>query len=70
MPQAPPRPRGVERNVVLTQWEWVNNMGKIHDEVSTDKRNPRLNAHGPIFGSEIANDYLAVLDPQSATSPS
>ena len=64
VPQAPPRPRGVERNVVLTQWEWVNNMGKIHDEVSTDKRNPRLNAHGPIYGSEIANDYLAVLDPQ------
>jgi hypothetical protein len=64
VPPAPPRPQGVERNVVLTQWEWTNNMGKIHDEVSTDKRNPRLNAHGPIFGAEIANDYLAVLDPQ------
>ena len=63
VPQAPPRPKGVERNVVLTQWEWTNNMGKIHDEVSTDKRNPRLNANGPVYGSEIANDYLAVLDP-------
>lgn len=63
VPAAPPRPRGVERNVVLTQWEWTNNMGKIHDEVSTDKRNPRMNAYGPVYGSEIANDYLAVLDP-------
>jgi hypothetical protein len=68
VPEAPPRPRGPERNVVLTQWQWVNNMGKIHDEVSTDKRNPRLNAHGPIFGSEIANDYLAVLYPQTNIS--
>lgn len=63
VPPAPPRPRGVERNVVLTQWEWTNNMGKIHDEVSTDKRNPRLNAYGPVYGSEIANDFLAILDP-------
>lgn len=63
VPPAPPRPKGVERNVVLTQWEWTNEMGKIHDEISTDKRNPTLNANGPVFGSEIANDYLAMLDP-------
>ena len=30
VPPSPPRPRGVERNVVLTQWEWTNEMGKIH----------------------------------------
>ena len=63
VPPAPARPQGVERNVVLTQWQWTNNMGKIHDEVSTDKRNPRLNAHGPVYGAEIANDNLAILDP-------
>jgi hypothetical protein len=63
VPPAPPRPRGLERNVVLTQWEWTDEMGKIHDEVSTDKRNPRLNANGPIYGAEIANDHLAILDP-------
>lgn len=65
VPPAPPRPKGVERNVVLTEWEWTDQMGKIHDEVSTDKRNPRLNAGGPIYGAEIANDHLAMLDPGS-----
>lgn len=63
VPEAPPRPKGRERNVVLTEWEWTDNMGKIHDEVATDKRNPRLNANGPVYGAEIANDHLAILDP-------
>ena len=63
VPPAPPRPQRMERNVVLTEWEWTDTMGKIHDEVSTDKRNPRLNANGPIYGTNIANDFLAVLDP-------
>lgn len=68
VPPAPPRPKGVERNVVLTEWEWTDQMGKIHDEVSTDKRNPRLNAGGPIYGAEIANDHLAMLDPGSSSA--
>ena len=68
VPSAPPRPAGVERNVVLTQWEWTDQMGKIHDEVSTDKRNPRVNAYGPIYGVDIANDNLAVLDPRTHTA--
>ena len=57
-PPAPPRPRGLERNLVLTQWEWTDEMGKIHDEASTDKRNPTVNANGPIYGVDIANDNL------------
>ena len=68
VPPSPPRPRGVERNVVLTQWEWTNEMGKIHDEVSTDKRNPSVNASGPIYGVDIANDNLAILDPVTHTA--
>ena len=63
----PSRPKGVERNVVLTEWEWTNNMGKIHDEVSTDKRNPTLNAHGPVYGVDIANDNLSIVDPRTNT---
>jgi len=68
VPPSPPRPGGVERNVVLTQWEWTNEMGKIHDEVSTDKRNPSVNASGPIYGVDIANDNLAILDPVTHTA--
>ena len=68
VPPAPPRPRGLERNLVLTQWEWTDEMGKIHDEASTDKRNPRVNANGPIYGVDIANDNLAMLDPNTHTA--
>ena len=68
VPPAPPRPWGVERNLVLTQWEWTDEMGKIHDEASTDKRNPSVNANGPIFGVDIANDNLAMLDPNTHTA--
>ena len=48
VPPAPPRPQGVERNLVLTQWEWTDEMGKIHDEASTDKRN------GPKYAARAA----------------
>ena len=46
-PQAPPRPQGVERNVVITQWDWADPKAYLHDEISTDKRNPNLNAERP-----------------------
>ena len=46
-PPAPPRPTGVERNLVLTMWNWGDNVAFVHDEIATDKRNPRVNANGP-----------------------
>ena len=39
-PEAPPRPQGIERNLVLTLWEWGGPATFAHDELSTDKRNP------------------------------
>jgi hypothetical protein len=61
---APSRPEGVERNVVLTLWDWAGPKDYLHDEVSTDKRNPRVNANGPIFGAtEESTDFFPVLDP-------
>ena len=39
-PAQPPRPQGVERNVVVTLWDWGNPKAYLHDEISTDKRNP------------------------------
>ena len=47
----PERPRGVERNVVITQWDWGSQRSYLHDEISTDPRNPRVNANGKIYGS-------------------
>ena len=63
VPPAPPRPRGVERNVVISMWEWGTEVDYVHDEIATDKRNPRVNANGPIYGVNISNDELAILDP-------
>ena len=62
--EAPPRPHGVERNVVITQWDWADATAYLHDEISTDKRDPHVNAGGLIYGSpEESRDYLPVLDP-------
>jgi hypothetical protein len=67
VPQAPPRPQGVERNVVVSMWDWADPKAYLHDEVTSDKRNPRVNANGPVYGSlEASVDYLTVLDPITA----
>ncbi len=64
VPVMPPRPQGLERNVVITQWDWADPKAYLHDLVSTDRRNPTLNANGLIYGAlEFCADYLPVLDP-------
>ena len=64
LPSAPRRPQGIERNVVITQWDWADPKSYLHDEVSTDRRNPTVNANGLIYGAlELSSDYLPVLDP-------
>jgi hypothetical protein len=64
VPPAPPRPQGLERNVVITEWDWADPKAYLHDEVSTDRRDPTRNANGLIYGSlELSADYLPVLDP-------
>ena len=60
----PMRPQDVERNIVVTLWDWSNPKAYLHDEISTDKRNPTLNANGLIFGAtELSTDLVPVLDP-------
>ncbi len=62
----PPRPQGIERNIVVTLWEWGSDHTYLHDPISTDKRNPTVNAYGPIYGSpEYSTDLLPVLDPET-----
>ena len=64
VPPAPTRPQGIERNVVITQWDWADPKAYLHDVVSTDRRNPRVNANGPVYGSlELSADYVPVLNP-------
>ena len=60
----PQRPQGKERNIVITLWDWNTPKAYLHDEISTDKRNPALNAHGKLYGSpEESTDMIPVLDP-------
>jgi hypothetical protein len=69
VPPAPPRPQGVERNIVVTLWDWAGAKEYFHDEIATDKRNPTINAHGPIYGvHELSSDHLSVLDPVRHTA--
>jgi hypothetical protein len=60
----PDRPQGIERNLVITMWDWSRPTAYLHDAVSTDRRNPRINANGKVFASaEDSTDLLPVLDP-------
>jgi hypothetical protein len=62
--EAPPRPQGIERNVVITEWDWGIPTEYFHDEISTDRRNPTLNANGYVYGvHEVSTDTISVLDP-------
>ncbi len=62
----PPRPQGIERNVVITSWEWSTPDKYLHDLISSDRRNPTVNAYGPLFGSpEYSTDNMPILDPKT-----
>jgi hypothetical protein len=65
----PPRPQGKERNVVITMWDWADPKAYLHDEIASDKRNPTVNANGPIYGAlEASADYVPVVDPVRNTA--
>jgi hypothetical protein len=62
----PSRPQGVERNLVITSWEWSTEKAYMHDLISSDRRNPTVNAYGPLFGSpEYSTDDMPILDPKT-----
>ena len=63
VPEPPPRPDGIQQNLVLTQWGWSNPDGFVHDNVSTDKRNPQLYPDGQIFGVAQTQGRLTITDP-------
>jgi hypothetical protein len=70
LPHAKPkRPEGVERNIVVTTWDWSDPQHYLHDLALTDKRNPTVNANGPIFGQpEYSMDAFPILDPKTNTA--
>lgn len=63
----PPRPKGVERNLVVTTWEWSQPNKYLHDLISSDRRNPTVNANGKLYGSpEYSTDNIPILDPKTS----
>ena len=62
----PTRPSGVERNVVVTTWDWSDEKHYLHDLAVSDKRNPTVNGYGPVFGQpEYSTDRIPILNPVS-----
>jgi hypothetical protein len=60
---APPRPAGVERNLVVTEWDWGTPKDGRSDNAASDTRNPGVNANGLVIGASEMTDTLSVLDP-------
>jgi len=63
VPPAPERPAGVERNVVVTLWDWGVDSSFMHDEIATDKNDPTVNPWGPVYAVSSGHGKLTVLDP-------
>jgi hypothetical protein len=60
----PARPQGVERNIVVTLRDWMDDKHYLHDLIASDKRYPTVNANGPVYGSpEYSSDTIPILDP-------
>ncbi|MET4066448.1 hypothetical protein ABID58_001231 [Bradyrhizobium sp. S3.2.6] len=61
---APSRPMGIERNLVVTIRDWLDPKHYLHDLAATDKRQPTVNANGPLYGAtELSSNTMPVLDP-------
>ena len=72
LPKAKPeRPQGLERNVVVSMWDWGNPEMYLHDSIATDRRNPTVNGYGKLYGApELSTDVVPILDPVKATTDS
>src|SRR5262250_3322535 len=64
----PPRPHGVERNLVVTVYDWLLPKYYLHDLTTTDRRKPTVNSYGLIYGAtELSTDDQPVFDPVKIT---
>jgi len=64
LPPAPARPSGAERNLVVTLWDVGDDHSFMHDEISTDRHHPTVNARGPIYAVSAGHGQLIVLNPK------
>ncbi len=64
VPPAPPRPAGLERNLVVTSWDMGTAITFAHDMYTTDKRHPDSNPYGPVYLGDFNLGDVHVLDPK------
>lgn len=63
--EKPPRPAGLERNIVLTSWDW--GFGRfLHDLTVTDRHDPTVNANGMIYGISSDWGHVTTLNPKTS----
>ena len=58
---APPRPTGIERNLVITEWDWGTPTDGRSDNAASDTRDARVNANGLVYGASEMTDSLSTL---------
>jgi hypothetical protein len=63
LPPAPPRPKGIERNLVVTLLDVGDDHSFMHDVATTDKNRPTVNAWGPAYAVNAGHGQLVVTDP-------
>src|SRR5262249_54517199 len=62
LPPAPARPSGLERNLAVTLWDVGDDHSFMHDEISTDRHHPTVNARGPVYAVSAGHGQLVVLN--------
>jgi hypothetical protein len=62
LPPVPPRPSGIERNIVSTQWDVGDDHSFMHDQISTDKNHPDINGGGPNYAVNAGHGALVIMD--------
>jgi hypothetical protein len=64
VPPAPPRPVGIERNLVITMWDVGTPITFAHDLYATDRRHPTANAYGAVYLGDYNTGDVYILDPK------
>jgi hypothetical protein len=63
----PPRPQGIERNVVITQWDWGTDHSFMHDQVSASRYKPYAgNGNSKVWAVSAGHGTLVMLDPTTS----
>ena len=67
VPPSPPRPQGIERNVVLTLWDQGTWNTFLHGILATNRRHPTQNAYGHVYSTDFESTLMLILDPSENT---